>query len=56
VHTLTGHSSWVLAVSWSPDESRIATGSMDNTVRLYHPNSGKELGKPMKGHTKWGQV
>ncbi|RAL58776.1 hypothetical protein DID88_009190 [Monilinia fructigena] len=31
VHTLKGHTSWVLAVSWSPDESRIATGSMDNT-------------------------
>jgi WD40 repeat protein len=26
VHTLKGHSSWVLAVSWSPDDTRIATG------------------------------
>ncbi len=33
VHTLKGHTSWVLAVGWSPDDSRIATGSMDNTVR-----------------------
>ncbi|KFY04490.1 hypothetical protein O988_00756 [Pseudogymnoascus sp. VKM F-3808] len=53
VHTLKGHTSWVLAVSWSPDDSRIATGSMDNTVRLWDPKTGSELGKPMKGHTKW---
>jgi ribosome assembly protein 4 len=53
VHTLKGHTSWVLAVSWSPDDSRIATGSMDNTVRLWDPKTGKQLGNPMKGHTKW---
>ncbi|KAK0100221.1 hypothetical protein ONS96_012397 [Cadophora gregata f. sp. sojae] len=53
VHTLKGHTSWVLAVSWSPDESRIATGSMDNTVRMWDPKTGKQLGNPMKGHSKW---
>jgi ribosome assembly protein 4 len=53
VHTLKGHTSWVLAVSWSPDDSRIATGSMDNTVRMWDPKIGKQLGNPMKGHTKW---
>lgn len=53
VHTLKGHTSWVLAVSWSPDESRIATGSMDNTVRLWDPKTGAAVGKPLKGHTKW---
>ena len=53
VHTLKGHTSWVLAVSWSPDDSRIATGSMDNTVRMWDPKTGKQLGNPMKGHSKW---
>lgn len=53
VHTMKGHTSWVLAVSWSPDESNIATGSMDNTVRLWDPNTGKQVGTTMKGHTKW---
>lgn len=53
VHTLKGHTSWVLAVSWSPDDTKIATGSMDNTVRIWDPKTGKDLGKPMKGHTKW---
>lgn len=53
VHTLKGHSSWVLAVSWSPDGSTIATGSNDNTVRAWDPKTGKQIGSPMKGHTKW---
>lgn len=53
VHTLKGHTSWVLVVSWSPDDSTIATGSMDNTVRLWNPKTGKSLGAPLKGHTKW---
>jgi ribosome assembly protein 4 len=53
VHTLKGHTSWVLAVSWSPDGERIATGSMDNTVRLWDPVTGKQIGNTMKGHTKW---
>ncbi|KAI9882844.1 MAG: hypothetical protein M1823_005413 [Watsoniomyces obsoletus] len=53
MHTLKGHTSWVLAVSWSPDDHLIATGSMDNSVRLWDPNTGKQLGSPMKGHTKW---
>ncbi|KAK2754229.1 hypothetical protein FQN54_007108 [Arachnomyces sp. PD_36] len=53
IHTLKGHSSWVLAVSWSPNSAIIATGSMDNTVRLWDGKTGKPLGNPMKGHTKW---
>ena len=53
VHTLKGHTSWVLVVSWSPDDSTIATGSMDNTVRLWNPKTGEELGAPLKGHSKW---
>ena len=53
VHTLKGHSSWVLAVSWSPDDEIIATGSMDNTVRLWDPKTGDANGAPLKGHTKW---
>ncbi|KAL9022558.1 MAG: hypothetical protein Q9185_000268 [Variospora sp. 1 TL-2023] len=54
LHTLKGHSSWVLVASWSPDDSTIATGSMDNTVRLWDPKTGQPLGQqPLKGHTKW---
>ncbi|KAI9772291.1 MAG: hypothetical protein M1840_001040 [Geoglossum simile] len=53
MHTLKGHTSWVLAVSWSPDDTVIATGSMDNTVRLWEARTGKPLGDQLKGHTKW---
>ena len=53
MHTLKGHTSWVLVVSWSPDDSTIATGSMDNSVRLWNPKTGESLGGPLKGHTKW---
>ncbi|KAI9764821.1 MAG: hypothetical protein M1835_007495 [Candelina submexicana] len=53
LQTLKGHTSWVLAVSWSPDDSTIATGSMDNTVRLWDAEAGNPLGNPMKGHMKW---
>lgn len=53
LHTLKGHTSWVLAVSWSPDGKFLATGSMDNTVRLWDPKTGEALGGALKGHTKW---
>ncbi|KAF8426396.1 WD40-repeat-containing domain protein [Tirmania nivea] len=53
MHTLKGHTSWVLCVAWSPDAKFIATGSMDNTVRLWDPKTGKPYGDALKGHTKW---
>ncbi|KAI9876938.1 MAG: hypothetical protein M1830_005246 [Pleopsidium flavum] len=53
LHTLSGHTSWVLAASWSPDDATIATGSMDNTVRLWDSRTGEPLGGPMKGHSRW---
>lgn len=53
LYTLTGHTSWVLVVSFSPDGSLLATGSMDNTLRLWNPKTGEGLGGPLKGHTKW---
>lgn len=53
LHTLKGHTSWVLVACWSQDDTTIATGSMDNTVRLWDPKNGLPLGHPLKGHTKW---
>ncbi|KAK3677811.1 ribosome assembly [Recurvomyces mirabilis] len=53
LHTLKGHTGWVLAVAWSPDDGVLATGSMDNTVRLWDPEKGTPLGGALKGHTKW---
>ena len=53
MHILKGHKSWVLVVSWSPDDSLLATGSMDNNVRLWDPRTGEISGQPLKGHSKW---
>ena len=53
LHVLKGHTSWVLAVSWSPDGVLLATGSMDSTVRLWKPKTGAPIGGPLKGHAKW---
>lgn len=49
--TLKGHTSWVLVIAYSPDGSMVATGSHDKTVRLWDSESGKQLGKPMTGHS-----
>jgi eukaryotic-like serine/threonine-protein kinase len=35
-YTYRGHSSFVLAVAWSPNGQRIASGSSDNTVQVWN--------------------
>jgi serine/threonine protein kinase len=48
--TLYGHTSLVLSVSFSPDGTRIASGSADNTIRLWDAATGEEI-HTLKGHT-----
>lgn len=52
-HTLKGHTGWVLNIAWSPDGTTLASGSMDNTVRLWDAKTGKQIGTGLRGHTKW---
>ena len=33
--TLSGHTSWVLSVAFSPDNSRFVSGSADHTVKIW---------------------
>lgn len=40
-------------MQWSPDGQRLATCSMDKTVRTWDPESGKAVGGELKGHAKW---
>jgi ribosome assembly protein 4 len=51
--TLKGHTSWVLCVAYSPDNTLIATGSNDKTVRLWEAKTGKPFGGALKGHTQF---
>lgn len=41
----------VLSVAFSPDGTHIASGSADNTVRLWDAVTGQPSGRPMEGHT-----
>ncbi|KYR00136.1 WD40 repeat-containing protein [Tieghemostelium lacteum] len=52
-YTCQGHTNWVLQVAWSPDSKKIATAGMDGDIRLWNPETGKQIGKPLKGHTKF---
>ncbi|HEX8180921.1 MAG TPA: caspase family protein [Pyrinomonadaceae bacterium] len=48
----TGHALRVDGLAFSPDGRLFASGSKDNTVRLWETASGRELRKLM-GHTAW---
>ncbi len=50
IYVQTGHSSDVHAVVFSPDGKTIASGSNDNTIKLWDAESGQEL-KTFKGHS-----
>ncbi|EIN03656.1 hypothetical protein PUNSTDRAFT_139370 [Punctularia strigosozonata HHB-11173 SS5] len=48
-----GHTNIVCSVSFSPDGSQIASGSNDNTIRIWNTDTGKEIREPLRGHTDW---
>ena len=48
---LNGHSGWVNSVSYSPDGTRIVSGSYDGTLRQWDAVTGKHVGKPLRGHS-----
>ncbi|BAZ17189.1 WD-repeat protein [Calothrix sp. NIES-4071] len=50
IKTLTGHTSGVYFVTFSPDGSTLATASDDQTVRIWDVNTGECL-KILTGHT-----
>ncbi|CCA75243.2 hypothetical protein PIIN_09227, partial [Serendipita indica DSM 11827] len=45
-----GHESPVSAIAFSLDGSKMASGSFDNTVRLWDTETGQPLGEPLRGH------
>jgi hypothetical protein len=49
MRTLKGHINQVRSVSWSPDGTRLATGSLDGTAKVWDVTGGREL-LTLKGH------
>ncbi|MFM6106662.1 MAG: trypsin-like peptidase domain-containing protein [Sphaerospermopsis kisseleviana] len=52
VNTLTGHSSKVNSVAFSPDGQTLAFGSTDNTIKLWDVATGKSIAT-LTGHSFW---
>ncbi|WP_019502891.1 NB-ARC domain-containing protein [Pseudanabaena sp. PCC 6802] len=48
--TAYGHTGRVMEVAWSPDGQRLASASIDTTVKLWHGQTGEHL-KTLQGHT-----
>ncbi|KAJ7862812.1 WD40-repeat-containing domain protein [Mycena olivaceomarginata] len=50
---IQGHTGCVRSVAFSPNGSRIASGSDDNTIRVWDTRTGKAIMDPIRGHTDW---
>jgi serine/threonine protein kinase len=52
IKTINGHSDWVFTVAFSPDGEMLASGSFDNTIKLWEIKTGNLI-KTLEGHTYW---
>ncbi|MDH6104584.1 trypsin-like peptidase domain-containing protein [Anabaenopsis tanganyikae CS-531] len=52
VNTLTGHSEWVRSVAFSPDGQTLASGSDDDTIKLWDVATGTSIAT-LTGHSSW---
>ncbi|OAP64881.1 hypothetical protein AYL99_00853 [Fonsecaea erecta] len=50
LQTLEGHSDWVNSVAFSPDSTRLASASVDGTVKIWNVSSGASL-QTLEGHS-----
>ena len=47
---LKGHDDHVVSVAFSPDGSKIVSGSFDKTIRVWDASTGVEMLPPLRGH------
>ena len=52
IAVLTGHTDGVRSIAFSPDGKTLASGSWDDTVRLWNVET-REHQRTLKGHTDW---
>jgi parallel beta-helix repeat protein len=52
IRTLSGHTSYVLSVAFSPDGKVLASGCYDNTIKLWDVATGTLL-RTLAGHISW---
>jgi len=50
VQTFIGHQKWVCSVAWSNDGKILASGSEDETIKLWEVDSGREI-LSIRGHS-----
>ncbi|KAF8714382.1 hypothetical protein AX14_009184 [Amanita brunnescens Koide BX004] len=51
--SLRGHDSSIFSVAFSPDGSKIVSGSDDKTIRVWDASTGVEILPPLRGHDYW---
>ncbi|KAF8290874.1 hypothetical protein DL93DRAFT_2146610, partial [Clavulina sp. PMI_390] len=52
-HPLTGHTGFVTSVAFSPDGAILASGSGDQSIRLWDVQTQSAKGEPLTGHTQY---
>ena len=53
LHVCEGHKDHVLFVAFSPDSKIVASGGLDKVIYLWDSETGKQIGRPLKGHSKF---
>ncbi|CAE6474338.1 unnamed protein product [Rhizoctonia solani] len=50
IDRMAGHAGHISSLAFSPDGSRIISGSHDNTIRTWESCTGQSISKPARGH------
>ncbi|CDF40982.1 WD40-repeat containing protein [Chondrus crispus] len=53
IQCFKGHLDKITAVTMSEDGKRVASGSRDNTARVWGFETGRQIGEALEGHSDW---